>query len=179
MRLLDLGSIAFLCSACTLPSALDTVRDEAPPPELGRPVWVRAPAGVGAWIGGAVGAVVSIGVLPLSYPISLVAAEPLGYSKQEFLFGPVTMGASSGHFLFGAPFDLVDFTFRRAWVETPTPYDYDFVPMQPPVGAGPSEARATEPAEAPAAEKPEQPAAEKPPVGEAPPPSASEKPPVK
>ena len=166
MRALMLGSIAFLCSACTVPSTLETLRDEAPPPELGRPWWVRGPAGFGAWIGAATGAVVSVATLPITYPISLLAEEPLGYSKQEFLFSPVTSLASGGHFLLGGPFDMLDFMFRRAWVDTPTPYDYEFTPMKPPVGAAAGEEpKVGAPAEATAgeAEAKEPPAAKEPP----------------
>ena len=159
MRAWTLGSVALLLSSCTLPYAAETLSQEAPPPELGRPWWVRGPAGFGAWVGGAVGAVAAVVALPVTYPLSLVAAEPLGYSEQEFLFGPVTMGASAGHFALGAPVDLVDFTFRRAWADQPPPYDYEFTPMKSPVGPGPGEeaeeelpAAETEPAESPPTE---------------------------
>lgn len=166
MRALTLGAMAFLCSACTLPSAVETLRDEAPPPELGRPVWVRAPAGFGAWVGGATGAIVSLATLPLTYPLSLLAAEPLGYSQQEFLFAPVTSFASGGQFLLGAPLDMIDFVFRRAWVDTPTPYDYEFTPMKPPVGGGAGDAPSGDPTEASAgdAEPKSPPEAQEPPA---------------
>ena len=172
MRALTLASIAFLCSACTVPSTVETLRDEAPPPELGRPAWVRAPAGFGAWIGAAAGAVVSVATLPITYPISLLADEPLGYSRQEFLFAPVTSFASGGHFLLGAPFDMLDYTFRRAWVDTPTPYDYEFTPMKPPVGGGAGE----EPKAGGAAEAATgEPEAKAPPPAEEPPPHGPDK----
>jgi hypothetical protein len=132
MRWLISGALTFLCSACTVPYATDTLSSEGPPPELGRPGWVRAFAGVGGWIGAVGGAVVSVATLPVTFPITLLADEPLGYSKTEFMFAPVTMVASGGHFLFGAPADLVDYTFRRAWVEGVPEPDYSYTPMPPP-----------------------------------------------
>ena len=101
-------SVVFLLSACTVPQAVYDVSQEAPPPELGRPGWVRTTAGVGAWVGALGGALVSIVTLPITYPITLIADEPLGYAHDEFLFFPVTIGASTGHFLLGAPTDFVE-----------------------------------------------------------------------
>lgn len=139
MRALKLALLALLLSACTLPYAAETLGSEGPPPELGRPEWVRGPAGAGAWVGGVVGGLIAVVALPVTYPLSRIAAEPLGYSEQEILFAPVTMGASTGHFIVGAPIDVVDFTFRRAWVDQPPPYDYRHTPMKSPVGPGPGE----------------------------------------
>jgi hypothetical protein len=143
MRWWTLVLLAFLCSACTVHRAVDrAVTDlgsEAPPPELGRPGWVRGTAGIGAWVGAIGGAVLALGTLPITYPITLLADEPLGYSKQEFLFAPVTAAASAGHFVLGAPADVVDFVFRRAWVNAAPEPGYEYTPMRPPVGPGRAE----------------------------------------
>jgi hypothetical protein len=125
---------ALLCPACAVTQAVDTLHYEAPPPELGRPGWVRGAARLGAWLGAAVGAVASIATLPITYPISLLADEPLGYSKTEFLLAPASMGASAGHFGLGAPFDMLDFLFRRAWIGPIADPGYDYVPVKPPAG---------------------------------------------
>ena len=96
------------------------------------------------------GAVLALGTLPITYPITLLADEPLGYSKQEFLFAPVTAAASAGHFVLGAPADVVDFVFRRAWVSAAPEPGYEYTPMRPPVGPGRAEEMpaATEPGSA-------------------------------
>ena len=110
---------------CTV-TALD---EYCPPPDLGRPGWVRASAGFGGWIGGGLGAVGSLALLPITYPVSLLAEEPLGYSRDEFRYMPITMCASAGHYLFGAPPDLFHFIFYRAWVEQDETPGYGFTPM--------------------------------------------------
>ena len=150
--------VATLLPACSAPRILDDLQTEAPPPELGRPAWVRGIAGLGGWIGAAVGGVVSIAALPITYPISLLADEPLGYSKTEFLLGPMVMGASTGHFVFGAPPDMLHFVFYRAWTDTPRPPDYTYTPTRPPVGPGAPEPETATPepeAPSPAANEPD------------------------
>ncbi len=104
-------------ASCSFPAVTANLREESPPPELGRPAWVTAPANVGSIVGGAVGGIASIVLLPITWPISLLADEPLGHDRDEFLFLPVSIGAGAGHFLFGAPLDTLDWSFRRAWVE--------------------------------------------------------------
>ena len=129
-------SAILLASACTVSDAVHVLEEENPPEALGRPGWVRTSAGTGAWVGGAVGLLASVVLLPFTYPMSLLADEPLGMSKQEFLWFPTYSGASIGHFLLGAPTDFLDFTFYRAWAGTPPPAerDYSFIPMDPPMG---------------------------------------------
>ncbi|HLQ39199.1 MAG TPA: hypothetical protein VK348_15420 [Planctomycetota bacterium] len=136
-RMLFTLSLLTLAGGCTLPRSIDALQAESPPPEFGRPAWVRTCAGVGAWVGGILGGVVSVVLLPVTYPISLAAGDSFGdWSRSEFLFFPAVGGAASGHFLFGAPPDAVDFLCRRAWVGEPLPVNtYELVPMQPPVTA--------------------------------------------
>ncbi len=88
------------------------------------------------YVGLVVGTLVSIVLLPVNYPLSLAADEPLGLSTQEFRYYPTYLGAATGHFLLGVPLDFLDFTFHRAWVGTPSPAekDYAFTPMEPPMG---------------------------------------------
>jgi hypothetical protein len=127
------------CSACTIPEVLSDLDRSSPPLELGRPPWVRNTARVGAVTGGLLGGLVSIVVLPITYPLSLLADEPLGVSREQFRFAPVTAFASTGHVLFGGPADAIDWTVRRAWRDDDVPADYEFTPARPPVGPGPAE----------------------------------------
>lgn len=108
--------------------------DRCPPPEFGRPVWVRACAGTGGVIGGIVGGVVSIALLPVSYPLTLAAKDGLGdSSRNELLLWPVSAFSATGHFVLGAPVDGLDYVFRRAWVgEDPPANTYELIPMEPP-----------------------------------------------
>ena len=118
----------------SVPNTVETYQQENPPPELGRPGWVRTSAGVGGWIGGVAGAAVSVVLLPITYPVRLIRGDG-GTFNNEDLFFPVTWGVTGGHFLLGAPTDVVDFVFRRAWVGSPVEYDnYELVPQDPPIG---------------------------------------------
>ncbi|MBK8975708.1 MAG: hypothetical protein IPM29_07265 [Planctomycetes bacterium] len=104
---------------CSLPGTVAELTDQCPSPGGTRPGWVRAPARVGAWIGGALGAVVSIAALPITWPIAALSDDSLGASREEFLFAPVALGAGAGHFVVGAPLDMADYVFHRAWVDEP------------------------------------------------------------
>ena len=121
-------------AACTAPQVATDLGQESPPPELGRPGWVRFSAATGAWVGAGVGAVASVVLLPITWPISLLADEPLGYSKQEFLFLPVSFASGFGHFFLGAPTDSLDFVFYRAWAGNEQLSDYELTPQAPPQG---------------------------------------------
>ena len=154
MRLPQCLLLSCLC-ACSAPKVVSDLDGESPPPELGRPGWVRVTAKVGAVAGAGVGAVASLILLPITFPISLLADEPLGRSKEEFLFAPVSIGASTGHFLLGAPADGVHFVLVRAWRDEPPPMSYDYTPVSPPVGPAaaespPASRPATQPESAPA-----------------------------
>jgi len=104
---------------CAIAETVQRFDLENPPPELGRPDWVRGSAGVGAWIGGVVGGVASLVLLPVTYPIRLIRGEPAA-NDQDLLF-PVSVGAAAGHFVVGAPADVLDFVFYRAWVDGEEP----------------------------------------------------------
>jgi hypothetical protein len=123
-----------LMTSCVIPRAVDRLGDVCPPPEFGRPAWVRTSAGIGGWIGGVFGGVVSIGLLPVTYPISILAKDGLGETAaEEWMFFPALGGAALGHFLFGAPPDAIDYVVRRAWLDEQLPENsYELVPMQPP-----------------------------------------------
>jgi hypothetical protein len=119
-----------LCGACAVPTAIDCLDQTCPPPELGRPLWVRAAAGAGAWIGGIVGGAASIVFLPITWPLGELADDGLGeHAQSEFLLFPAMVCASVGHAALGGPADVVDFVFRRAWVGEQPILGYDFVPM--------------------------------------------------
>ena len=152
-----------LLPACSAPRILDDLQTEAPPEELTRPGWVRAIAGFGGWLGAAAGGVVSIAALPVTYPISLIADEPLGYSKSEFMLFPLVMGASTGHFIVGTPPEMLHYMFYRAWTDHPRTTDYEYTPVPAPMGPGEAE---SDPAP-PAAGAPAEPATEQGEGGEA------------
>lgn len=126
--------LPLVLGACAVSNTIEALDDRCPPPEFGRPAWVRVPAGVGAWIGGIVGGVASIVLLPVTYPISLLADDGLGeYGSADFMFFPALGLASVGHALVGTPFDAVDWVFHRAWVDAPDPVtSYEFVPLEGP-----------------------------------------------
>ena len=123
-----------LPGACALPNTIEALGDRSPPPEFGRPAWVRTAAGVGAWVGGIAGGVVSIVLLPVNYPLGLLADDGLGeHGGNEFLLWPAIGGAALGHALLGAPMDSVDWMFRRAWTGGGTAIEntYEVVPLAP------------------------------------------------
>lgn len=133
-----LAAMALVLPACAATNVVDRYDDLCPPPEFGRPGWVRVFAGVGAWVGAIGGGVVSIVLLPVTYPISLVASDGLGeHSSNEFLFFPALGGAAIGHCLLGTPPDVLDWAFRRVWVgvDDPTGH-YDVIPQAGPVVPG-------------------------------------------
>ncbi|MCA8948312.1 MAG: hypothetical protein KDE27_02345 [Planctomycetes bacterium] len=135
--------LPFLLSGCAIGHGIDTLANACPPPEFGRPAYVRFFAGAGAWIGGIVGGVASIVALPVTYPISLLADDQLGESgRGEFLFAPALGAAAVGHALLGGATDVVDYTFRRAWVGTSDDpvTAYDFVPAEGPSLPQPADA---------------------------------------
>lgn len=117
-----LACLPLLFGACAIPTTVGRLGEHCPSPELGRPAWVQVCAGAGAWGGGIVGGLVSIVVLPITYPISLLADERLGeQGTDEFLFWPAGALASVGHTFLGGSTDALDWTFRRAWVDEPDP----------------------------------------------------------
>ncbi len=124
--------LGLLSGACTIPETIESLDDRSPPPEFGRPMWVRVPAGVGAWLGAIVGGVASLALAPVTVPISLLAKDDLGENgKSELIFFPAMAGASIGHAVLGTPPDIVDYVFRRAWTDSSPPLThYEFVPMQ-------------------------------------------------
>jgi hypothetical protein len=144
--------LSLLLGACSIPTTVERLGEQSPPPELGRPAWVKVCAGAGAWVGGIVGGVVSIVALPVSYPISLLADDRLGeQGTDEFLFWPAGALASVGHTFLGAPMDSLDWMFRRAWVDQPDPVaEASFVPLpgpNVPTASAPAPALAESPAE--------------------------------
>jgi len=139
----SLALSALLLSGCAISHGIDSLASACPPPELGRPLWVRAFAGTGAWIGGIAGGIVSVAALPITYPISLLADDGLGENgAQEFMFFPALATASVGHALFGGATDVLDYTFRRAWFNSDDPVtSYEFVPAEGPVMPQPVESQ--------------------------------------
>ena len=76
----------------------------------------------------------SVALLPITWPISLLASDGLGeHSSIEFMCFPALGGAAIGHCLLGAPPDLVDYVFRRAWIDSTDPVNsYELVPLEGP-----------------------------------------------
>lgn len=133
MRRTSILLSGLLLGACALPNTIESLDHRAPPPEFGRPGWVRTCAGVGAWVGGIIGGAVSVVLLPVTWPISELAGDGLGeQAGSEFMLWPALTGASFGHAFLGLPADVLDYGFRRVWVEPSPPLTgYDFVPMVP------------------------------------------------
>ncbi|MEQ1632003.1 MAG: hypothetical protein ABL997_06495, partial [Planctomycetota bacterium] len=98
-----------LLSGCAVGDTIQRF-ERCPPAEFGRPGWVRASAGTGAWIGGIAGGIVSVVLLPVTWPLSLAASDGLGdASRTELMLWPVSGGAAIGHCLLGLPTDSVDY----------------------------------------------------------------------
>ena len=133
MRKAALVGLLALVTSCTVPSTFSDLDENCPPPEYGRPGWVRTSAKVGAWVGAVPGALLTVLCLPVTFPLTWLAEEPLGRSKNEVIYFPLTACASAGHFLFGAPVDSLHWVFYRAWTDQPSPVGYELVPAAPPV----------------------------------------------
>ena len=138
MKRTHFSVFGLLLGSCAIPNTIEGLDDRCPPPEFGRPGWVRVCAGAGAWVGGILGGVVSIATLPVTYPLSLLAEDGLGeHSSGEFILFPALGGAAIGHCLFGLPPDLLDYVFRRAWFGTDAAtMGYDFIPLPDPAVPG-------------------------------------------
>ena len=134
IRTLSLVTMLSALGACSIPNTIDLLGDTQPPPEFGRPAWVRTCAGIGGVVGGVIGGVGSIVLLPITWPISELASEGFGeHAADEFLLFPAIGLAAAGHSLFGLPADVLDYTFRRAWGDQPDPVtSYELVPMPAP-----------------------------------------------
>ena len=115
------ATLSILClGACSVPGTVERLGDTNPTPQLGRPAWVRAAATTGAAAGGAAGSVVSVALLPVTWPISLLCNDRMTESaRSELLWFPATELAAVGHAALGAPADALDYTFRRAWTSDP------------------------------------------------------------
>lgn len=134
MRRSCFALLLLLCCSCAVTRTVDALEDRSPPPEFGRPAWVRTVAGIGAWAGAVVGGVASIVLLPVTWPLSEVAGEGLGNAKGDVMFFPAVTCAAAGHGLFGLPVDFLDYTCRRMWIGgTPMPENsYAMVPLEGP-----------------------------------------------
>ena len=153
MRCLAACLFLALFGSCTAPDALADLDENCPPPEFGRPGWVRASAKVGAIVGAVPGALLTALCLPVTLPLTWLADEPLGHSKKEVIFFPLTACASTGHFLLGAPADSVHWVCYRAWTDQPSPVGYHFVPAAPPKGPSPEYLRPESPSSRPSTQQ--------------------------
>ncbi|MDA7936686.1 hypothetical protein N9B90_01970 [bacterium] len=120
-----------MCTSCAIPNTIEMMEDSAPPPEFGRPLWVRGVAGVGGWAGGIIGGVASIATLPITYPLSEWASDGLSeHSAEELMFMPAIGLSAVGHAVIGVPADMLDWTFRRAWIAPDDPISsFEFTPL--------------------------------------------------
>lgn len=141
-------SVLFLVSlgSCVAPgeerqtrAVVTNLATTSPPTDFERPKWVRTSAEIGAAAGGLIGGVLSICILPVTYPISLATEEHQSAdARMDFLLFPMVGGASIGHVIVGAPLDSVDLVCRRVWVGDELPkQEYQLVEMKPPVAAEP------------------------------------------
>ena len=106
-------------AACQVGRTVEELETRSPGKGSARPDWIVVPATGAAWITGAAGWLGSIVFLPITYPLSLAAEDPLGVSREEFLFWGVPACATCGHVIIGTPLDVLDFSFRRAWMLGP------------------------------------------------------------
>ena len=129
---------ALSMGACSVPSTVDQLGESCPPPELGRPGWVRITAEAGSWVGGAIGGVGAVVLLPVSWPLTELAEDQLeDGAQEELLWFPATGMAALGHAALGAPADGLDYVFRRAWTTAPDPVrEFDDTPLAPPAQPG-------------------------------------------
>lgn len=120
-----------LLASCTISTTLDKAGEHDRPPELGRSRWVRVVAGTGGWIGGLLGGVVAIALLPIDYPLSLLASDGHGeHARSEFLWWPAVSGAAFGHAILGGPADALDYLGYRVWTKRcDLRQNFDHVPM--------------------------------------------------
>ena len=120
---------------CAIPNVIEALNDRCPPPEFGRPGWVRTVAGIGGVVGGVIGGVGSIVLLPVTYPISLLADDGFGeQASGDFVLFPAIGLAAVGHCLLGTPADILDWSCRRVWIDQPDPVmSYEWVPLEGPV----------------------------------------------
>ena len=120
-----------MCTSCAIPNTIEMMGDSAPPPEFGRPLWVRSVAGVGGWAGGVIGGVASIAILPITYPLSEWASDGLSeHSAEELMFMPAVGLSAVGHACIGVPADLLDWTFRRVWMDPNDPItSFEWTPL--------------------------------------------------
>ena len=113
------STLALLClstAACSVPGTVERLGEQSPAPVYGRPSWVQASARAGGWIGGAIGSAGAVALLPISWPLTELCGSSLrDESKEELLWFPATGLAAVGHAAFGAPADMFDYCFRRAW----------------------------------------------------------------
>lgn len=135
LRVVSVLTLLWLPS-CAVPSTISMLDDSAPPPEFGRPAWVRGCAGVGGWLGGIAGGVVSVVLLPITWPLSELAGDELtDHAKDEVIMFPAITFAAGGHAALGMPADLLDYTFRRVWWQLPDPDPigaFEYMPVEAP-----------------------------------------------
>ena len=156
-------SVLALLAACVGPgeerhpkNVENTLATTSPPEDFERPTWVRESARVGAAAGGLLGGVIAIGILPVTYPISLATEDHQSDdARMDFLLFPMVGGASIGHVFVGAPLDSVDLVCRRVWVGEELPaQEYQLVEMKPPVAAEPPPEAPPEPVTPPQPSEP-------------------------
>ena len=124
---------------CVLQRTVRDMEQTGPNPDHGRPGWIQGVATGGAWIGGAVGGLVSVVLLPITYPIDLLAeeeGEPRSHSDARLWFA-MEACAAVGHVGFAWPLDGADYLVRRAWVGAPEVPDDSGDPEPVRLWAGP------------------------------------------
>jgi len=112
--------VAFALAGCAqIVQYTDELRDE----RTGRTVIVRSPATVGGIAGFALGAPVSVVALPATWGVYRYqkARTPLQADPTSTLLFPSFLFWRVGTLLLGAPVDLLEWGFWRAWRDAPTP----------------------------------------------------------
>ena len=89
----------------------------------GRSSVVGVPAEVGGFAGFVVGLPVTLVALPATYGVYRYqkSEAPLRTDRVSTLLSPAFVFWRAGTIVLGAPFDLIEYGFWRAWVTPPTP----------------------------------------------------------
>lgn len=111
-------------SSCVLVVYSDDLVDES----TGRSNFVTQPASIGGIVGFIVGVPVDIATLPVSYVVYSVQkdADEEGVDPLSTLLFPSFVFWRAGVLAIGAPFDLLEFAFYRAWKDPPPKRQPDY-----------------------------------------------------
>ena len=119
LRTLLLASLLALLPSCFLVEYSDNLVDE----RTGRSNFVTQPASVGGLLGFIVGIPVDIVALPVTWVVyrTQKTDDEEGVDPLSTLLFPSFVLWRAGVLVVGTPFDVLEFTFYRAWRDPPPP----------------------------------------------------------